>query len=144
LDGLGLHEVTRSVSGAELLKRPDVAYAALGALGLSDPELGADITEQVETELKYDGYIQKQRAEVERLRRLEDRPLPAGLDYAAVRNLSREGRDKLQRFTPATVGQAARLTGVTPADVAMLLLHIERERSGHREVVATARYEEPQ
>ena len=125
---LGVATLTRSVSAAELLKRPDVSYAALRVLGLGDPAAPDGVTEQVETELKYDGYVLKQRAEVERVRRLEDRRLPAVFDYSPVPHLSREGREKLQRFTPATLGQASRLTGVTPADISILVLYLERGR----------------
>ncbi len=129
---LGVATLTRSVSAAELLKRPDVSYTTLRALGLGDSAASEAVTEQVETELKYDGYVQKQRAEVERVRRLEDRRLPAMFDYPAVPHLSREGREKLLRFTPATLGQASRLTGVTPADIAILVLFLERGRGPYR------------
>lgn len=129
LDAMGLTDVTRSVSAAELIKRPEVSYPSLRALGLGQRDLDDDAAQQVETELKYHGYIERQLAEVDRVRKLENRSIPPNLDYSVVANLSREGREKLVRFAPATLGQASRLAGVTPADVSMLLFHIERRRT---------------
>jgi tRNA uridine 5-carboxymethylaminomethyl modification enzyme len=110
----------------DLLRRPAAGYEALLALGLGDPNLAAEVREQVEIEAKYAGYIGKQAAEVERTRRLETRAIPPEIDFHAMRGMRTEARQKLDRFRPATVGSAARLAGVTPSDIAVLLVHVER------------------
>ena len=99
------------------------------------PELGpavvdAKVAEQVEIVAKYSGYLDRQREEIERARRNEDTAIPDGLDYAAVRGLSSEVLQKLQRVRPQTVGQAGRIPGVTPAAVSLLLVHLTRVRRG--------------
>ena len=126
LGALGLGEISRSTSAADLLKRPAAGYDALLALDLGDPDLAAAVREQVEIETKYAGYIGKQASEVERTRRLETRAIPPALDFHALRSMRTEARQKLDRFRPATVGSAARLAGVTPSDIAVLLVHLER------------------
>ncbi len=129
-------EAARAVLGAPLaeaqslealLRRPQVRYAELVALpgagpGLDDPELAR----LVETEVKYAGYVARQREEIARQRRLEDTRLPADLDYGAVHGLSAEVREKLAAARPATLGQAARIDGVTPAAISALLVHLRR------------------
>ena len=84
-----------------------------------------DVVEQVNLEAKYSGYIDRQAAEVARFQRLEDRRIPATFDYAAVHQLRHEAREKLSRVRPASVGQAGRISGITPADLAMLLLYLK-------------------
>jgi len=128
LESLGLGDITRSVSLAELLKRPAATYDALVALGLGDPHVAADVREQVEIETKYAGYIAKQAVEVARTRRMEERAIPPETDFAALRGMRTEARQTLSRFRPATVGSAGRLAGVTPSDIAVLLVHLERGR----------------
>ncbi|HZU77388.1 MAG TPA: tRNA uridine-5-carboxymethylaminomethyl(34) synthesis enzyme MnmG, partial [Dehalococcoidia bacterium] len=125
---LGLGGLRQGLSAADLLCRPNVRYATLLALGLGDATLAPDAVDQVEIETKYAGYIERQRHEVERVQRMEDRRLPDGMDFTALRGLRTEAREKLLRFRPATVGQASRIAGVTPADVAVLLVHLERQR----------------
>ena len=118
----------KAVSAVELLRRPDVDYGVLGDLGVSDDNLGETEREQVEILAKYASYIEKQGREVERIRRLEDWPIPVDFDYAPLTGLKREAAEKLARFRPATVGQASRIMGVTQADLAVLLVHLERAR----------------
>jgi len=112
----------------QLLSRPEVSYEALSRLGLAQPELAPEVEEQVSIEAKYDGYIQKQRRQVERLSRLENWRIPADFDYAGVMGIRNEAREKLQRFAPATLGQASRIQGVSPADISVLMVHLERLR----------------
>ncbi|HEY7294297.1 MAG TPA: tRNA uridine-5-carboxymethylaminomethyl(34) synthesis enzyme MnmG [Dehalococcoidia bacterium] len=122
----GNAELRQGITAAEVLRRPEQRYMALVALGLGDATLAPDVIEQVECEVKYRGYIERQQREVERVRRFSERRLPDGLDYAALRGLRTEAKEKLGRFRPTTVGQAGRIAGVTPADVAVLLVHLER------------------
>jgi tRNA uridine 5-carboxymethylaminomethyl modification enzyme len=111
------------------LRRPEVDYNALIERGAGEQRLDAEVREQVEIETKYAGYIARQGQEVARSRRLESRAIPDFVDFGGMRGLRIEARQALERFRPSTVGAAARLAGVTPADVAMLLVHLERRRS---------------
>jgi tRNA uridine 5-carboxymethylaminomethyl modification enzyme len=106
----------------ELLRRPEATYLSL--IGRSD--LDAGVTEQVETQAKYEGYIERQRAEVARCEEFESLRLPEDIDYQSVRGLSIEVQQKLNRHRPETVGQAARISGVTPAAISLLLVHLKR------------------
>jgi len=109
-------------SKLELLRRPDVTYASLGEGAHLDP----DVTQQVEIQVKYEGYIERQLAEVARRQEFDSLPLPEDLDYRQVRGLSVEVQQKLNRHRPETIGQAARISGVTPAAVSLLLVHLKR------------------
>jgi tRNA uridine 5-carboxymethylaminomethyl modification enzyme len=114
----------RPVSVAEYLRRPEVDVPALTVL---DTAMDPDVAEQVTIAAKYGPYIEKQEAEVRRVQRVEERRLPATLDYTAIVGMRREAQQKLAQFRPATVGQAARIGGITPADIAILLVVLERE-----------------
>ena len=129
VDALGI-ELNREGSALDLLRRPELDYAALAALPEFAPEapVAADVAEQVEIETKYAGYLQRQRDEIARQRRHEGTPIPDGFEYARVRGLSAEARQKLERVRPQTVGQAQRIPGMTPAAVSLLLVHLGRPR----------------
>jgi tRNA uridine 5-carboxymethylaminomethyl modification enzyme len=112
----------------DLLRRPEVSWQTLAAevpdlvsLGLS-----AEAAAQVEIEAKYAGYLARQQAEIERSRRMEERPIPAGIDYAAIAQLRAEAKEKLARVRPRSIGQAARIAGIGPADLAVLMIHLAR------------------
>ncbi|MFW6020524.1 MAG: tRNA uridine-5-carboxymethylaminomethyl(34) synthesis enzyme MnmG [Guyparkeria sp.] len=124
LDG----SITRNVTALDLLRRPELDYAAIAAVDELAPEAmpAPAVIEQLEIEAKYAGYIDRQRDEVARSVRQEQEAIPADLDYAEIRGLSNEVRDKLGQQRPATVGQAARIPGVTPAAVSLLLVHLKR------------------
>ncbi len=123
----GIAPLTRSISLLEFLRRPEVGYDALGDLGMGDDALDRECREQVEIEAKYEGYIERQRAEVERLRRMEERPIPADFDYDSVGSFRTEARERLKHFRPVTLGRASRISGVTPADIAVLVVCLERQ-----------------
>ena len=106
----------------EVLRRPEVRHADLPQDGFLDPV----VAEQVEIQAKYEGYIERQRDEVARRAQFEDRALPAELDYREVRGLSAEAQQKLNRHRPETIGQAARIAGITPAAISLLLVHLKR------------------
>ena len=119
--------LSRDASLLDLLRRPEVDYESLLTLAGAGPGLDDDqAAEQVEIQAKYAGYIERQRDEIDRHQRHEETLLPASLDYAEVRGLSIEVRQKLDRHRPATLGQAARLSGVTPAAISLLLVHLKR------------------
>ena len=113
-----------------MLKRAGIGYTELMGLYASLPPLAEDVREQVEIMARYDGYIEKQRAQVERFRSLEDTLLPEGINYAALDGLRLEARQKLAALCPRSIGQASRISGVSPADVAVLLVHLKRLRGG--------------
>jgi tRNA uridine 5-carboxymethylaminomethyl modification enzyme len=125
----GLPRLTDGVNALQFLRRPEVDYELLAAVVPSAEPLTPDVAEQVQIEAKYAGYIEKQRAEVARFRRLEDRRLPPDLDYSALVGLRAEAQEKLAYVRPATVGQASRLAGVNPADISVLLVHLKRMES---------------
>jgi tRNA uridine 5-carboxymethylaminomethyl modification enzyme len=110
----------------DLLRRPAGDFAALAELGLTEPALDPLVAEQIEIQVKYAGYIERQQAEIARTQRYEEAPLPTDLDYAAVGGLSNEVRQKLAAHRPETVAQAGRISGVTPAAVSLLLVHLKK------------------
>jgi tRNA uridine 5-carboxymethylaminomethyl modification enzyme len=115
-------------TAAQLLRRPDIDFRKLMAALPELSDLPPSAVRQVEVEMKYEGYIGRQQGQVEKHRRLEERPIPQDFDFAAIRALSHEGREKLQRIQPRSIGQASRIPGVTPADISILLVWLE----GHR------------
>jgi tRNA uridine 5-carboxymethylaminomethyl modification enzyme len=131
--------LTREAHGFDLLRRPEVSYAALASIEQvgraewmkaadADERLAEQVQLQVEVQAKYTGYIDRQQDEVERQRRHEDTRLPDTIDYAQVRGLSMEVRQRLQEARPDTVGRAARVPGVTPAAISLLLVHLKRRQ----------------
>ena len=129
-------KIKGSVTLAELLRRPGFHYANLAQYGLSDDTLPRDVRESVEIEIKYAGYLQRQQNQIDQVSRQANRPLPADLDYHAISTLSKESREKLASVRPLTIGQAARIGGVNPADINALLLHLEiQSRQGKAEKI---------
>ncbi len=119
--------IEREYSLLDLLRRPDVDYATLMTLPGAGPAIeDAQAAEQVEIQAKYQGYIERQREEIERHEHYESMSLPQGLDYTKVRGLSVEAQQKLNKFQPETLGQAARISGITPAAISVLLVHAKR------------------
>lgn len=111
----------------DLLKRPQLVYADLESVSPSDEELDDAVKEQVEISAKYEGYIQRQQDEIESLRRHENMALPADFDYDVIGGLSNEVKQKLKQSRPETLAQASRISGVTPAAVSMLLIHLKKQ-----------------
>ena len=116
----------------ELLRRPEVAVRDVLALCPSGEgrRPSAEVMEQVEIEVKYAGYIARQSEQIERFRRLENKAIPADFDFGEIREMRREAREKLARVRPASIGQASRISGVSPADISLLLVHLHRRRGG--------------
>jgi len=125
---LGMDISGRSYSLEEILRRPEITYADI-ARAVPNGDVPPDVAEQVELAIKYSGYIDRQEIQVEQARRMEDKLIPDEVDYAEIRALSREAAEKLARIRPATLGQASRVPGVTPADVAILAVHIEQRKA---------------
>ena len=106
----------------ELMKRPQLDYACLAPVDTGRPQLEPNLMEQVEIEIKYEGYIQKQRKQVEQMKKLEHKLLPPDLDYKTIRGLRLEAQEKLNKIKPLNIGQASRISGVSPADISVLLI----------------------
>jgi len=117
-----------SITLADLLRRPGFGSAELVRHGLADPALPADVREAAEIEIRYSGYLARQQQQIEQVKKQEHRPIPPGIDYAAISTLSREAREKLAAIQPSNLGQAGRVPGVSQADVSALLLWLELER----------------
>lgn len=113
---------------AELLKRPELSYDKLKYIDDDRPNLPVDVMEQVNIELKYDGYIKRQMRQVEQFNKLENKKIPEDIDYHKVYSLRKEAEQKLSEIRPASVGQASRISGVSPADISVLLVYLESRR----------------
>lgn len=111
----------------ELLRRPQVDYECLAPFDPQRPDIPPEVSEQVEIDIKYEGYIKRQQAQIDEMRRLEVKTLSENLDYSLISGLRREAREKLQKIRPANVGQASRISGVSPADITVLLIWLEKE-----------------
>ena len=116
------------ISLAELVKRPELDYEKLSELDRDRPLLSAEVREQVNIEIKYEGYIKRQYQQVEQYKKLEGKRLPEDFDYSQVKSLRREAVQKLNKVQPATIGQASRISGVSPADISVLLVHFARKQ----------------
>lgn len=115
-------EITTGVRLIELMKRPQLGYDALKSIDKTRPELDPNIFEQIEIEIKYEGYIQKQLKQVEQMKKLEVKQLPNDFDYNEIEGLRLEAREKLNKIKPLNIGQASRISGVSPADISVLLI----------------------
>ncbi|AVL00878.1 tRNA uridine-5-carboxymethylaminomethyl(34) synthesis enzyme MnmG [Pediococcus inopinatus] len=125
----GGHELKDGVLASEFLRRPEVTYQdLLQFIPAPDKELDRRVVEQVEIEIKYAGYIKKAKERVERLKKMEAKKIPDHIDYEAINGLATEGRQKLQKIQPQTIAQASRISGVNPADIAILSVYIEQGR----------------
>ncbi|HEY7358954.1 MAG TPA: tRNA uridine-5-carboxymethylaminomethyl(34) synthesis enzyme MnmG, partial [Ktedonobacterales bacterium] len=125
---VGLAPLGQRLTARELLRRPEAHYWQIAALDDRLPDITEEAMTEVELQVKYEGYIRQQERAVERVRRLEEMLLPDDADYALIPNLRTEAREKLARVRPYTLGQAARVGGVTSADIAVLLVYLERHR----------------
>ena len=128
---LARYESTPLKSGttlAELIKRPELDYEKLAEVDENRPELAFDVQEQVNIEIKYEGYIKRQMQQVAQFKKLEGKKLPENFDYAQVNSLRKEAVQKLNKIQPSTIGQASRISGVSPADISVLMVYLERSK----------------
>lgn len=126
----GSSELKQQTSLIDLLKRPEISYDDLRKLQQDFPDLPEDVVEQVEIQVKYEGYIKRQLEQVEKFQRLENKKIPDWIVYEEIRGMSTEARQKLAKMRPASVGQASRVSGVSPADISILLVYMEQKRRG--------------
>ncbi len=128
LESLGTAPIKTAQSLYELLRRPEVTYDGLAEIDTNRPALSRHQKTSMEVEIKYGGYIQKQLAQIEKFKRLEVKKLSSDIDYAQIDGLRIEAQQKLNALKPLSVGQASRISGVSPADINVLLIHLEKKR----------------
>lgn len=128
LTSKGTAPLKTGVKAADLIRRPQVDYKSLAPFDKDRPTLDLDIAEKVEIEIKYDGYIERQMAQVKEIERLENRKLPEDMDYDSVYGLRLEAVEKLKKVMPSSIGQASRISGVSPADISVLVIHFEKNK----------------
>ena len=126
----GTSPVSSGVRLADLLRRPELDYEALAEIDCDRPEYPQSVFENVEIELKYEGYIRRQKADIAEMRRLEQKLLPRKINYAEISGLRTEAQEKLQKVRPANIGQASRISGVSPADISVLMIWLAKNGSG--------------
>ncbi|MDO5301413.1 MAG: tRNA uridine-5-carboxymethylaminomethyl(34) synthesis enzyme MnmG [Tissierellia bacterium] len=131
---LGSAPIKNAISLLDLMQRPELSYEKLKVFDPQRQELREDVVEQVEIQVKYRGYIEKQQAQIREYKRLEDRRLPEDLDYYAIEGLRNEAKEKLADIAPESVGQAGRISGVSPADINVLLIYLETKRRREHEL----------
>ena len=127
LEEKGTSKLTTGTKMAELLKRTEIKYEDLSKIDKNMPDLTKQEKEEVEIQIKYEGYIKLQEAQVEKFKKLEEKILPDDLDYEKIKGISLEGRQKLNKFKPHSVGQASRISGVSPADISVLLVYLKQK-----------------
>lgn len=123
---VGGSELKDGIRGADLLKRPEMHYELISSLVPADVEFSEEVKEQIEIQLKYEGYIEKALQQVEKLHKMETKKIPENIDYDAISGLATEARQKLKQVTPLSIAQASRISGVNPADISILLVYIEQ------------------
>ena len=129
LEENGSTTLKTAASLADLIKRPELGYAVIAPIdqereGLYEEPLSKEVVEQIDIEIKYDGYIKRQRSQVEHFKKLENKRIPADIDYEDVHNLRKEARQKLSEIRPENIGQASRISGVSPADISVLMIYL--------------------
>ncbi len=128
MENLGSTEIKKSTSLYELIKRPELDYYKIAPLDPQRPELSKDITDEINVRVKYEGYILKEKEKIGQFRKLESRKLPGDFDYKEIKGLRKEAQDKLTKFQPENIGQASRISGVSPADINVLQIYLETRR----------------
>ena len=127
LRDVGSAEIDNAIDLAALLRRPEIKYGDLLHLAPLETALPKDVAEQVEIQIKYEGYIRKQLQDVERMKKMEKKKIPAHVNYQNIQGIAKEARDKLTKIQPLNIGQAARISGVTPSDISVLLIYMEHK-----------------
>ncbi|WP_175637927.1 tRNA uridine-5-carboxymethylaminomethyl(34) synthesis enzyme MnmG [Metabacillus schmidteae] len=125
---VGGSELKDGIKAADLLKRPEMTYEHIAQLVPSEQEVNSDVAEQVEIQIKYEGYIEKSLQQVEKLKKMENKKVPEDIDYDDINGLASEARQKLKEVRPLSVAQASRIAGVNPADISILLVYLEQGR----------------
>ena len=124
----GTAPITTGLKMNDLIRRPQISYEDLAPFDLERPELSYEVREQVNLQIEYEGYIARQLMEVEHVQKLEEKRLPQPFDYKTIKGLSLEAQEKLNRVQPENIGQASRISGVSPADVSVLIIWLSGQK----------------
>lgn len=131
----GAHELQQTASLLEFLRRPGVTYQMINELVPNDQKISSEAAEQIEIQVKYEGYIDRQSQLINKFKKLENMPIPSDINYYGIKALSRESMDKLSKIKPQSIGQASRVGGVTPADVSVLVVYLDAIKRAKREAI---------
>ena len=126
LKSFGSTPLSSGTTLAELIRRPELSYDKLSEIDEKRPELPYDVEEQVNINIKYDGYIRRQMRQVEQFKKLENKKIPENINYDEIKSLRIEAKQKLNAIRPSSIGQASRISGVSPADVSVLLVYLKQ------------------
>ena len=126
-------EIKKATSLCDLIKRPELSYDLIAVFDPDRPVLPKDVCEEINVQIKYEGYIKKEQEKIAQFRKLEKRLIPDDIDYSSIKGLRIEARQKLIRFRPHSLGQASRISGVSPADINVLLVYLEKMRREEKE-----------
>ena len=126
LKSVGTTEINTGIKLSELLKRTEITYESLKVIDKDRPDLDKQVQDEVEIMVKYEGYINMQKKQVESFKKLEKKLLPENLDYNNVKGIRLEARQKLNKYKPYSIGQASRISGISPADISVLLIYLEQ------------------
>jgi tRNA uridine 5-carboxymethylaminomethyl modification enzyme len=127
----GSSELNNAIDLASLIKRPELTYAHIAQISPAPEPIAPEVAEQVEIQLKYEGYIKKSLQQVEKMKKMENKRIPDWVDYDQIQGISSEAREKLKKVRPLSLGQASRISGVNPADISILMVHIEQGGKAH-------------
>lgn len=128
LESVGSNPVSSGIRGSDILKRPEVTYVALGEIDTERPSLPDEVCEQVEISIKYEGYINRQIAQANQFKKMENKRIPENIAYGEIGGLRIEARQKLEKLRPHSIGQASRISGVSPADIAVLVVYLKQKK----------------
>ncbi|MCL6617500.1 MAG: tRNA uridine-5-carboxymethylaminomethyl(34) synthesis enzyme MnmG, partial [Anoxybacillus ayderensis] len=123
---VGGSELKDGIRAADLLKRPEMTYEHIQMIAPAEQPIDPEVAEQVEIQIKYEGYIEKSLQQVEKLKKMENKKIPEDIDYDAITGLATEARQKLKQVRPLSIAQASRISGVNPADISILLVYLEQ------------------
>ena len=129
MESLGSSSLKTATTLAELIRRPELSYDKIAPLDKERPDLSDDVTEQVNINIKYKGYIERQKKQVKNFKKIEGKKIPEDFDYTKVNSLRKEAVQKLEFYRPINIGQASRISGVSPADISVLLIYMEQHLS---------------
>ncbi|MBO5955377.1 MAG: tRNA uridine-5-carboxymethylaminomethyl(34) synthesis enzyme MnmG [Clostridia bacterium] len=128
LQSRGSTPISTGIKAFDMLKRPEISYDSMGCIDKARPNLSAEVKEQVEISIKYEGYINRQLAQANQFKKLENKKIPQNIDYSQIGGLRIEARQKLEKLRPVSIGQASRISGVSPADIAVLVVYLKQNK----------------
>ena len=129
LSSIGAAQIKDGIKAYQFLKRTEITFDILAEKGYADKQLPIDIKDQIELQIKYEGYIEKALQQVERMKKMDEKKIPKWLDYDQIHGIANEAKQKLKQIQPLNVGQASRISGVNPADISILLVYIEQGKN---------------